>query len=56
MSFLIYVAENATVFYQSNGKSNLQNVKETKAYDVMIWASHQKDFEENLNEFYDSTK
>ena len=56
MSFLIYVAENASVFYKSNGKSNLDNIKETKAYHILIWGSHQKDYEENINEYYESLK
>ena len=42
------------VFYKNNGKSNLDNIKQTKAYDILIWASEKKDFDENLNEYYDS--
>lgn len=53
---MIYVAENASVFYKSNGQSNLDNIKETKAYDILIWSSHQKDFDENINEYYESKK
>ncbi|WP_176138236.1 hypothetical protein [Elizabethkingia meningoseptica] len=51
---MVYVAENAGIFYKQNGKSNLDNIKETKAYDVCVWASEKKDFEENLNQYYDS--
>lgn len=51
---MVYVAENATIFYKQNGKSNLDNIKETKAYDVMIWSSEKKDMDENLNQYYES--
>lgn len=54
VSFMVYVAENATIFYKQNGKSNIDNIKETKAYDVMIWSSEKKDMEENLNQYYES--
>ena len=51
---MTYVAEKGTIFYKQNGKSNLENVKETKAYDVLLWASEQKDHDEILNAYYDS--
>ena len=53
---MVYVAENATVFYKQNGKSNLESIKRTKAYDVLVWSSEKKDFDENLNQYYNSKK
>ncbi|WP_313214106.1 hypothetical protein [Soonwooa sp.] len=54
MSFMTFVAEKGTIFYKMNGKSNLENIKETKAYDILLWASEQKDHEEFIAEYYDS--
>lgn len=48
------MAENATIFHRHGGKSGLESVKEAKAYDVLIWASEKKDFEENMQDYYDS--
>lgn len=33
--------------------SNLDNVKETKLYDVLIWASEQNDYDELISDYYD---
>jgi len=46
VSFLNYVATEGTIFYKSNNKSNLDNIKEAKAYDVLMWASCEKDKED----------
>ena len=46
ISFLNYVATEGTIFYKSNNKSNLDNIKEAKAYDVLMWASCEKDKED----------
>ncbi|SIS72318.1 MULTISPECIES: hypothetical protein [Chryseobacterium] len=54
MSFLIYVAENGTPFHIQNGKSNLDNIKETSAYNILVWASEKKDFDETLMQYYES--
>jgi ribosomal protein L24E len=54
MSFLTFVAEKGTIFYINNNKSNLENIKASKLYDVLIWASEQKDYEETINSYYDS--
>ncbi|WP_428067387.1 hypothetical protein [Chryseobacterium gambrini] len=51
-----YVAKEAAIFYKNNGKSNLDNVKETKAYDVLIWASVQADEAAIMQEYYNSLK
>lgn len=56
ISFLTFVAEKGTIFYRQNGKSNLDNIKHTKAYDILIWASEQKDHEEYIQAYYDSQK
>lgn len=53
ISFLTYCAEKGTIFYKQNGKSNLDNVKETKCYDVLLWASEQKDHEDAVNYYYE---
>ena len=50
---MTYVAEKGTIFYKNNGKSNLENIKETKAYDVLLWASEQKDHDEIINDYYE---
>jgi len=34
----------------------LENIKETKAYDILLWASEQKDHEEFIQEYYESLK
>ncbi|MGB3452943.1 MAG: hypothetical protein WBA59_03835 [Moheibacter sp.] len=52
-SFLKYVAEKGVIFYRQNGKSNLENIKETKLHDVLIWASEQNDYDEVINDYYD---
>ena len=49
-----FVAEKGTIFYKNNGMSNLENIKDTKLYDILLWASEQKDHEEFINEYYDS--
>lgn len=54
ISFMNYVAQNATIFYKSNGLSNLDNIKQTKAYDVLLWASCQKDEEKILQQHQDN--
>ena len=51
---MIFVAEKGTIFYKNNGFSNLDNIKETKLYDIFLWASEQKDHEEFISEYYDS--
>jgi hypothetical protein len=54
MSFLTFVAEKGIIFYKNNSKSNLENIKTSKLYDVLIWASEQKDYEETINDYYES--
>lgn len=54
LSFMTFVAKEGVVFYKQNGKSNIDNIKETKAYDILLWASEQKDHEEIINAYYDS--
>ena len=54
VSFLTYVAEKGTIFYKYNGLSNLDNIKSTKCYNVLLWASEQKDHEEIINAHYES--
>ena len=54
MSFLTFVAEKGIIFYRNNGKTNLDNIKEAKCYDVLLWASEQKDYEESINAYYES--
>ena len=51
---MTFVAEKGTIFYKNNGMSNLKNIKDTKLYDILLWASEQKDHEEFINEYYDS--
>lgn len=56
MPFLNYVAKEGVIFYKNNGKSNLENVKETKAFDVLIWASMQSDESQIMQDYYDNLK
>ncbi|TWP28441.1 hypothetical protein ETU09_05820 [Apibacter muscae] len=51
-SFLKYVAEKGLIFYKNNGKSNLENIKTTKLYDVLIWASEQTDYDGIISDYY----
>lgn len=51
---MTFVAEKGIIFYKNNGMSNLENIKDTKLYDILLWASEQKDHEEFINEYYDS--
>lgn len=54
ISFLSYVAKEGGIFdISGNGKSRLQNIKEAKLYDVLIWASEVKDKEEIINAYYE---
>lgn len=48
-----YAAEKGVIFYRQNGKSNLENVKETKLHDVLVWASEQSDYDEIISDFYE---
>lgn len=51
---MTYIAKEGTIFYKQNGKSNLDNIKETKAYDVLLWASEQDDQKEIINAYYNN--
>ena len=51
---MTFVAEKGTIFYKNNELSNLDNIKETKLYDILLWASEQKDHEEFINDYYES--
>jgi hypothetical protein len=53
VSFLSYVAEKGVLFYISNGKSNLDNIKETNLYEVLLWSSEQKEKEEAISHYYE---
>lgn len=45
ISFLTYVTEKSIFDISGNGKSKLQNTKETKLYDVLVWADERSDYE-----------
>lgn len=53
---MTYVTEKGVIFYKQNGKSNIDNIKETKAYDILLWASERSDHEEIINSYYDNLK
>lgn len=53
ISFLNYVAKNGTLFYKSNGLSNLDNIKQADLYEVLIWASCEKDLEKIIQAHQD---
>jgi len=48
----MYVAEEGVAFHRHNGKSNLENVKTEKLYDVLLNASRQRDKDEIINLHY----
>ena len=48
ISFLTYVTEKSIFDISGNGKSKLQNTKETKLYDVLVWADKRSDYEEAI--------
>lgn len=54
VAFLRFVSEKAVIFYKNNGQTNLSNIKETKLYDVLLWASEQKDQEIIMADYYES--
>lgn len=56
ISFLNYVANKGTIFYKSNGQSNLENVKQADAYEVLIWASCEKDLENLIQEHHENAE
>ena len=45
ISFLTYVTEKSIFDISGNGKSKLQNTKESKLYDVLVWADERSDYE-----------
>lgn len=53
ISFLNYVAQKGTIFYKSNSRSNLDNVKEANCYEVLVWASCEKDQEDIIAKYYE---
>lgn len=54
ISFLNFVAKNGTIFYKSNNKSNLENIKDANLYEVLVWASCEKDHEDIVGKYYES--
>lgn len=54
LSFMNYVVQHGTVFYKSNGQSNLDNVKDANLYEVLIWASCEKDHADIMSIYYDN--
>ena len=48
ISFLTYVTEKSIFDISGNGKSKLQNTKESKLYDVLVWADERSDYEEAI--------
>lgn len=54
ISFLNFVAKNGTIFYKSNNKSNLENIKDANLYEVLVWASCEKDHEDIVGKHYES--
>lgn len=51
-----FVAEKGLIFHKSNGLSNLENVKASRLYDILLWASEQKDHELIMAAYYESLK
>lgn len=54
LSFMNYVVQHGTIFYKSNGQSNLDNVKQANLYEVLIWASCEKDHADIMSIYYDN--
>lgn len=54
ISFLNFVAKNGLIFYKANNKSNLENIKDANLYEVLVWASCEKDQEDIIGKYYES--
>lgn len=53
ISFMNYVAKYGTIFYKSNDKTNLDNIKSANLYDVLMWASCERDHDEIVSLYHD---
>lgn len=51
ISFLSYVAESKV--FDVTGFNSIDSAKNSKLYDVLIWASEKKEKEEAINDYYE---
>lgn len=54
ISFLTFVAEGGMFDVSGSGLNKIDNTKNAKLYDVLIWASEKKDHEETVSAYYEA--